>query len=154
VAERKDILLNDMMPVRLRGHHFLCVLTYRGYGYTPAFVANMSRVVAAIKAGAGVELTAGPDDICNGFTAACRHMSDHDCSLASTMEMDRTAIASVARLLPDLADKGSAIVLTAERVEALRAAFASGDIREACKDCSWADFCTAIASDGFSDTKL
>ncbi|WP_246697552.1 DUF1284 domain-containing protein [Rhizobium sp. G21] len=143
-----------MVPVRLRGHHFLCVLTYRGYGYTPAFVANMSRVVAAIKAGAAVELTEGPDDICNGFTSACREISDHDCSLASTMEMDRTAIASVARLLPDIADKSSAIVLTAERVEALRVAFASGDNRQACKDCSWAEFCTAIAADGFSGTKL
>jgi hypothetical protein len=143
-----------MMPVRLRGHHFLCMLTYRGYGYTPAFVANMSRVVAAIKAGAPVELTEGPDDICNGFTSACREISDHDCSLASTMDMDRTAITSVARLLPELGDKGAAIILTAERAEALRAAFASGAIRQACADCSWADFCTAIASDGFSGTKL
>jgi hypothetical protein len=147
-------MLNDMMPVRLRGHHFLCVLTYRGYGYTPAFVANMSRVVAAIKAGAAVELTEGPDDICNGFTAACRDISDHDCSLASTMDMDRAAIASVRKVLPELKEECSAIVLTAERIEALRAAFAGGEIRQACKDCSWSDFCTAIAAEDFSGTKL
>ena len=39
------------MPVRLRGHHFLCILTYRGHGYTPSFVANMTEIVADIAGG-------------------------------------------------------------------------------------------------------
>jgi len=153
VADTATIVENPLMPVRLRGHHFLCVLTFRGYGYTPAFVENMAGVVAAIKAGRPVILTEGPDDICNGFTPACRQMSDHDCSLASTMDMDRAAIASVASLLPEL-DAGEDLVLSAERIHALRTAFHEGAIRTACARCSWRDFCTEIAEDGFSGTKL
>jgi hypothetical protein len=141
------------MPVRLRGHHFLCILTYRGHGYTPAFVANMTRVVGAIAAGRSLVLVDGPDDICNGFTAACRAQSDHDCGLADTREMDRIAQASVEACLPGLAGGGE-IMLTKDRLDALRAAFADGSLRAACRGCSWHDFCSTIAGDGFSKTEL
>ncbi|MDO6962761.1 DUF1284 domain-containing protein [Rhizobium alvei] len=131
----------------------MCILTYRGYGYTPAFVANMSEIVAAISNGRPVELSEGPDDICNGFTEACRAISDHDCSLESTRTMDRVALLSVLELLPELA-LNEPVTLDAVRIAALRAAFADGSLRAACADCSWRDFCTEIAADGFSGVRL
>lgn len=141
-----------MVPVRLRGHHFLCILTYRGFGYTPAFVANMSAVVAAISAGRPVELVEGPDAICGGFTAACRSLSDHDCALADTMMMDRMAIEDVRQRVPGVSD--GPVVLDAAIVASLRSAFASGAIRSACARCSWSDFCDRIAAEDFSGTRL
>ncbi|MFM2279462.1 MAG: hypothetical protein RLZZ444_1693 [Pseudomonadota bacterium] len=143
----------NQVPVRLRGHHFLCILTYRGYGYTPAFVANMSEIVEAIANGRPVELSEGPDDICNGFTEACRAISDHDCSLESTRAMDRVALQSVLELLPELA-LSDPLTLDADRIAALRDAFADGSLRAACADCSWRDFCSEIAADGFSGVQL
>ena len=56
--------------MRLRGHHFLCLLTYKGLGYTPAFVENMTAIATRINAGAKVILHPGPDDICAALTPA------------------------------------------------------------------------------------
>ena len=142
-----------MVPVRLRGHHFLCIMTYRGFGYTAPFVDNITGIVGQIEAGRPVELCQGADDICDGFTALCGTVCDHDCTLASTIDMDRLAIASVAPWLPEL-QEGRPLVLTRKDVAALRVAFADGKIRPACSDCLWRDFCTGIADDGFSGTKL
>ena len=32
------------MTIKLRAHHLLCLLTYVGKGYSPAFTANYDRV--------------------------------------------------------------------------------------------------------------
>ena len=139
------------MPVRLRGHHFLCVLTYRGHGYTPAFVDNMTAIVADIAAGRPVVLSEGPDAICAGLTTECRKTCDHDCSLASTVEMDLLASDAVKQLLP--LHSGEPFVIDANHVDLMRKEFASGSIRRACENCSWNTFCE-IAESGFTGTRL
>lgn len=140
------------MPVRLRGHHFLCILTYRGYGYTPAFVANMTDIVADIGRGRPVELVAGPDAICDGLTADDRRACNHDCAKAETMELDRLAVEEVGRLLG--IDFSGQIEIDHAMVTLLRSAFADRSIRSACRRCPWSDFCDEIASEAFADTKL
>lgn len=42
----------------------LCLTTYIGMGYSPAFTANYDGIVARLAAGEPVELVEGPDDIC------------------------------------------------------------------------------------------
>jgi hypothetical protein len=86
-----------MVPVRLRGHHFLCLLTYKGLGYTSAFVENMSAIVAAINAGRPVMLVKGADDICNALSAADRVACDHDCMTADVAKCDEQAMQQVPR---------------------------------------------------------
>jgi len=113
----------------------------------------MLEIVGQIEAGRPVVLCQGPDDICDGLTEHCRTVCDHDCSLASTMEMDHAALAALRPLLPE-AEQGGSLMLTGQAVKAMRSAFAAGTIRLACKDCLWRDFCTSIADDGFSGTKL
>jgi hypothetical protein len=140
------------MPVRLRGHHFLCILTYRGYGYTPAFVANMTDIVADIGRGRPVQLAEGPDAICCGLTADDRRACNHDCGKAETMELDRLAVQEVGGLLG--LDFGSPIEIDRAMVARLRAAFAAGAIRGACRRCPWSDFCDQIIAEGFEETKL
>ena len=140
------------MPVRLRGHHFLCILTYRGYGYTPAFVANMTNIVADIGRGRPVQLVEGPDAICGGLTADDRRACNHDCAKAETLELDRLAVEEVGALLGT--DFGASICIDHSIVEGLRAAFAARSIRSACRRCPWSDFCDQIAAEGFAATKL
>jgi hypothetical protein len=140
------------MPVRLRGHHFLCILTYRGYGYTPAFVANMTEIVADIGRGRPVLLTEGPDAICGGLTADDRSACSHDCSKTETLELDRLAVQEVGDLLGS--DFSGPIEIGQATVATLRAAFAARTIRSACRRCPWSDFCDRIAAEGFSETKL
>ena len=138
--------------MQLRGHHFLCILTYRGYGYTPAFVENMSSIVADISNGRPVLLIDGPDDICNGLTAADRILCNHDCNKAETREIDRLAIDQISGILP--VDTASSLVIDAASVELMRQAFAGQSIRSACRRCSWSEFCTKIANEGFERTRL
>ena len=141
-----------MMPVRLRGHHFLCVLTYRGAGYSELFVVNMTAKVAAIRAGAPVLLVEGPDDVCNGFTDACRAACDHDCTAQDTLEMDRVAVKAVEALLKR--SLVGPLPLTKRDLALLREAYKLKTIRAACADCSWKDFCDQIADADFAGTML
>lgn len=140
------------MPVRLRGHHFLCILTYRGYGYTPAFVANMTDVVAGIGKGRPVTLVEGPDDICRGLTPEDRLVCNHDCARTETRQLDRIAVEEVGRLLG--LDFRGPLEISPPMIDRLRSEFAAGSIRGACARCPWAEFCTGIAAEGFTNTKL
>lgn len=140
------------MPVRLRGHHFLCILTYRGYGYTPAFVANMTDIVEGIGSGRPVMLGEGPDDICGGLTDDDRRICNHDCARAETRELDRIAVDEVSALLG--IELTGPLEITRAMVDRLRPAFAARLIRGACARCPWANFCSDIAAEGFAATRL
>ncbi len=140
------------MPVRLRGHHFLCVLTYKGAGYSEAFVNNMDAKVRAIAAGRPVQLVMGPDDICKGLSAKCLETVDHDCTAADTLRLDQLAIDAVSSLLKR--NLNVAAPLTSKEITALRKAYAKGTIRAACVGCEWKSFCDDIALSGFAETRL
>ena len=142
----------NTMPVQLRGHHFLCILTYRGYGYTPDFVANMTDVVTDIGRGRPIRLIEGPDAICGGLSADDRRACNHDCARAETLELDRLAVEDVGDLLG--IDFAGVVEMDQQKVQALRAAFAAHAIRRACRRCPWSEFCTEIAAEGFSGTRL
>ncbi len=66
------------MTIRLRGHHLLCLLGFRGMGYSEAFAANMAQVHTALRTHpeSVVEITAGGDDLCACFPA---DQVDHCC---------------------------------------------------------------------------
>jgi uncharacterized protein len=121
--------------IRLRPHHLLCILSYVGRGYTPAFVANMDALTARIFAGEEIEIAAGPDDICAPLL--CR--SDAHCRQTSVDERDRRAAEALG------VAAGGRLVLDGARLAAMRTAFAAGTIRAACLGCEWDDLCTEVA---------
>jgi len=61
---------------QLRAHHFLCLTTFAGKGYSPDFVANMTCVWQAARAGTigPVQAVARADAICQ----ACPHLQDRE----------------------------------------------------------------------------
>ncbi len=138
------------MTVRLRAHHLLCLLTFVGKGYTPAFTANYRRVVARLNAGEAAELVEGPDDIC----APMLGETGHHCLNASVDDRDRQALADVAALLGRPLAAGGDFTLDPVRVATLRAAFAAGASRTACAGCQWSGLCTDIAAGGFAGVRL
>jgi hypothetical protein len=141
-----------MMPVRLRGHHFLCILTYKGFGYSPDFVVNMTAIVEDISNGRPVVLMHGPDDICGGLSAEDSALCKHDCALAETRDLDLHAVREVSALLQR--DLSAALELSKDDVANLRQAFAKGSIRNACARCPWHDFCDEIVAEDYAGTKL
>jgi hypothetical protein len=59
-------------PLRIRAHHLLCILGFRGLGYSAVFVANMDRIVRRIRGRPRGKLVVldSADSIC----AACPHL--------------------------------------------------------------------------------
>lgn len=138
------------MTLRLRGHHLLCLLTYKGEGYTPAFVANFNRIAGRIAAGENFELADGPDDICAPLLTEnpCAH-----CSQERIVRRDRIALQQMQA--EGLSFKpGSRHLLKEADLRKMRAAFRAGRIRAACKGCEWHAFCTQVADNNFAETCL
>lgn len=143
--------------VEFRPHHFLCILTFVGKGYSRSFTENFLALATKINeliaqhGQVDIKIIDTPDDICKGFKDAegntClhnRHCLDEDVKIR-----DQQALKAVARLLSGQEDGlavGSTISLTAETIKSLRSAFKHDQaFREACQSCSWFDACTYIA---------
>ncbi len=138
------------MTVRLRAHHLLCMLTYVGKGYSPAFVENYEAIAARLSAGEEIELVAGPDDICGPLSAD----PEAHCHWESVVDRDLAAADAVARLLGSPVSPGVRIAPTAALLSRLRETFAAGVIRTACSGCEWSELCDGVAGGGFAGVRV
>lgn len=138
------------MTVRLRAHHLLCMLTYVGKGYSPAFVENYEAIAARLSAGEEIELVAGPDDICGPLTPD----PEAHCHGSGVVERDREAADAVARLIGSPLPPGARITPSAALLARLRKTFATGEIRTACSGCEWAGLCDHVADGGYAGVRV
>ncbi|MET3598937.1 DUF1284 domain-containing protein [Martelella mangrovi] len=134
------------MTVRLRPHHLLCILTFVGKGYTPAFTANMAVIVGRLAEGEEIEIIEGPDAIC----APLLDEAAPHCHRESVVERDLAAAADVGGLLALTIKPGTRFVLDEARIRQLRHAFAKGRTRSACAGCDWRELCGAVAASGYA----
>ncbi|WEZ84125.1 DUF1284 domain-containing protein [Rhizobium sp. 32-5/1] len=135
------------MTVRLRAHHLLCMLTFIGKGYTPAFTENYRRIAARLSGGETIEIVCGPDDIC----APLAGLPEEHCLQESVIDRDEKAAIAVSQLLARPVVEGSLITPDADLLARLRHAFRAGDIRSGCTGCEWSPLCTDVADKGFPD---
>ncbi|THV16475.1 DUF1284 domain-containing protein [Rhizobium rhizophilum] len=138
------------MTVRLRAHHLLCMLTYVGKGYSPAFVENYEAIAARLSAGEEIELVAGPDDICGPLTTD----PEAHCHGAGVIDRDCEAADAVVRLIGDPLPPGARITPTAALLARLRKTFATGEIRTACSGCEWSSLCDSVADGGYLGARV
>lgn len=136
--------------IRLRAHHLLCLLTYAGKGYGPAFTAGFTAIAGRIAAGEAVVMVEGPDDVCAPMLddPACH------CRNASVARRDARAARDLAALLGRPVGPAQSLMLDPATLARMRRAFAGGAIRSACAGCDWSDLCRDIAADGFAATLL
>ncbi|MFK3778090.1 DUF1284 domain-containing protein [Agrobacterium sp. NPDC089420] len=126
------------------------MLTYVGKGYTPGFVANYDRVAARLNAGEDIELVEGADDICEGLLCE----SHAHCFNQGVVQRDETARLSVSALSGEVLTAGKKLQATPDFLATMRAAFAAGDVRQACHGCQWIRLCDRIAASGFAGVKI
>ncbi|MBZ9739135.1 MULTISPECIES: DUF1284 domain-containing protein [unclassified Mesorhizobium] len=138
------------MTVRLRAHHLLCLLTYVGKGYSPAFTANYDAIAERLSRGEDILLVSGPDDVC----APLLGEPDPHCLRDSAAGRDRQARDDVEALLGRPIRDGARLDLDAAILMRLRQAFSTGHVREACAGCEWSRLCGAVASGGYRDARL
>ena len=136
-------------PITLRGHHLLCVLTYRGMGYSPAFVTAMTHIVDRLSSGERFDLVEGPDSICFGHEPGCS--SANHCNDERTVERDHRALADISRIAPHLLIQRC---FSSDTLTEIRNAFADGSARSACGGCEWSSLCGVIAEAQFADARL
>ncbi|MCR9194427.1 MAG: DUF1284 domain-containing protein [Hyphomonas sp.] len=138
------------MTVRLRPHHLLCVLTYMGRGYSPAFTGNLTKIAGRLAAGEAVDIVTGPDDIC----APMLDGHDPHCHRDSVTNRDHAAARELSPLLGCEIQTGTSLVLNTNIIDRLRVAFASNQIRSACAGCEWESLCSSVAVGGFDGTVI
>lgn len=139
------------MSVKLRGHHLLCVLTFIGHGYSPAFSKNYEAVVKRLNAGEAALLVEGPDEIC---AVLINEEEQPHCFNCSVVERDKAAVTLISRLLGTELRVGDEIVLSSHLVAKMRKAYAEGVFKKACQNCEWVQFCDEISSSGFQKVLL
>jgi uncharacterized protein len=172
------------MAVRLRPHHLLCMLSYAGRGYSPAFVANFDAVVRRLEAGEEIVVVSGADDICipllcedrahcdevcSGSSRKCAakqyaranqrsHLiaicSSPHCLRASVAVRDAAAAEAIGAYLGRPIAAGDVLAAPPETVAALRDAFAAGTLRKACGGCEWQALCSEVAAEGWQRARL
>ncbi|UCI06952.1 DUF1284 domain-containing protein [Mesorhizobium sp. B1-1-8] len=138
------------MTVRLRAHHLLCLLTYVGKGYSPAFTANYDGIVARLGGGEDFLIVSGADDIC----APLLNEPEPHCRGESATERDELAARDIGELLGRTVLTGDRLGLDAPSLARMRKAFSSGLTRTACPGCEWFELCGTVAASGFSGTRL
>lgn len=138
------------MTVRLRPHHLLCLLTYVGKGYSPAFTANYDAVAARIGNQEDIVIVDGPDDICRPLLGD----EEPHCLRESVSERDKLATRDLSDLLALPIGTGTSITLDAKTLATMRAAFAAGLTRAACARCQWSDLCDAVAGGDYAGAIL
>lgn len=138
------------MTIRLRAHHLLCMLTYIGKGYTPAFTANYDAIAGRLSRGEGIVIVEGPDDVC----APLLLEPEAHCSNESVVERDAQAARYVGELLGRRIGAGERIVPDGALLAKLRTGFTAGLTRSACAGCEWADLCSTIGADGYAGVKV
>jgi uncharacterized protein len=138
------------LTVKLRAHHLLCMLTYVGKGYGPAFTDNYDKVIARLVAGEDILIQEGPDDICQPLLTT----SEPHCFRDSVIKRDAKAAQHVGELLGRLLQVGDVINLDSVMLEQFRNAFLRGTTRSACTGCEWFDLCSTISKAGYAETRL
>lgn len=139
--------------IALRPHHFLCMLTYVGVGYTPEFTANFDGLCDQLNSGVQyVKIVEGPDDICAVRKEGEPH---HHCPLFGIKKRDQQTLVALRPLFPGMDLRtGSSFVLTHGFVAKIRANFSGSRVRWPCKSCPFSELCTDVAASGFKDARL
>ena len=140
------------MTIRLRAHHLLCLLTYVGKGYSPAFTANCDAIAERLsrREDEDILLVSGPDDVC----APLLDEPEPHCLRESAAERDRLAAADVEELLARPIRVGARLDLDAAILARMRQAFSAGLVRKACGGCEWNELCSTVAAGGYRDTQV
>jgi uncharacterized protein len=114
--------------IRLRGHHLLCLLGFRGMGYSEEFCVNMTAIYERLRLEPETEvvLTEGPDDICAHYP---QDKPPH-CEGASVYHRDALVLERLGLKLGEALPWSAVTARLSEEIE-------PPDIPVICASCPW-----------------
>lgn len=118
----------------LRAHHLICILGFRGLGYSKEYVANMSKIVGQLRSSPEtlIQVVSNPDDIC----APCPFLREGGCQERGpeSEEVVRNRDYAVMEKFNVMAgDK----ISWAEVENRIRSSISAEDLDRICQDCQW-----------------
>ena len=125
---------NTLPPplVTLRPHHALCVLFFEGKGYSPAFIENMTAILA--EPSQMVHITMGCDSLCRD----CPHNQDGICDdEVKVAQFDQQVLDLSGEIFQDEQAKFLSEFCQSVYDTILR----QGRLAEVCGECEWAPLC-------------
>jgi hypothetical protein len=116
---------------KLRGHHLFCLLGYRGMGYSPEFVENMTRLHKNLRdhPNTWVQLIKGSDHLCKMYP----NNGEYHCQDQHIDERDQV-------ILEKLGLEIGQIIKWKDIEAAISKNVVPSDIHTVCKTCSWRSF--------------
>ena len=125
-------------PIKLRGHHLLCLHFFTGEGYNPEFIENLKEILIRAQSREEIEVCSGVDDVCS----VCPFLKERRCHYDKYAEneiqkMDRDAI-KLLKIEPGMKVMWFDIK---ERVKRILRTW-KGNY---CKNCNWRKVCEKTA---------
>ncbi len=121
-----------MSPLKLRPHHGLCIPHFQGRGYSPAFVGQMEKVIAALQNNPPVQMVTGGDEICK----ACPNRQEGVCCYEEKVSRYDQQVLKYCRV-----ENGQTLPWQTFADLVQRFIIATGRLAEICGDCQWAGIC-------------
>jgi hypothetical protein len=120
-------------PLKIRSHHLLCILGFRGLGYSEGFVSNMAKVAARLRSDSSfpITLVVGCDAIC----VSCPHNKEGKCLGGAKSDVGVTILDS--KLLKRLGFEAGTQILAGEAWQRVKERLTPGGLAEICGDCEW-----------------
>ena len=119
-------------PLTMRPHHALCALFFEGKGYSPAFIENMTAILA--EPSQMVHITMGCDSLCRD----CPHNQDGICDdEVKVAQFDQQVLDLSGEIFQDEQAKFLSELCQSVYDTILR----QGRLAEVCGECEWAPLC-------------
>lgn len=128
---------NTPQTLYLRPHHGLCLLNYRGHGYSDAFSVRMEETLQILREHpeTPVEIARGCDQLC----AVCPHREGTSCTSAHPDLFDQNVLAATGF--------AAGQILPWSELSAATGPLSLYHLEETCPDCSWLALCQEIAAE-------
>jgi hypothetical protein len=121
-------------PIPLRAHMVLCLIGFRGSGYSPSFVGAMRNLQERLldNPGLAVRLQNEPDDLC----AACPHVGDEGCQLQGPLH-EAHMRAHDGAVLHRLGLVAGTVLSWSDVLGRVRERIRGSDLPQICTTCPW-----------------
>lgn len=125
--------------IKLRPHHLLCILFFRGKGYSKEFTQNMENIINHIKNNSKIKMVMGLDDICN----KCPNKIGNFCKdNIKVTDFDKKALS-----LCEINNIENEFNYNNLKNEILNKIIFPGKRVKICKNCHWNYFCNDIENE-------
>lgn len=120
-------------PLEIRAHHLLCILGFRGLGYSQEFIAMMGKVVEELNSNSTFPITIIAE--CDIICSSCPHNKNNKCR--KKVDSEEKVKARDLEVLQRLGLEAGSQIMLAKVWGRVKESFSATEIRKICRNCQW-----------------